>query len=183
MCRVFKLTPVYRKQSVKMRLVITGLPRWLSDKESTCNAGDMGSIPELGRSPGEGNGCSLQYWPCFGGFALFWRLGLGMAMTKWFTLAKNLSRSDMSLLSRCFKSWYAIDHIYLSVCHGDQQGSGCRMLCQPGIRVRIWGRAPRWPTRAIDLHCYKILKVGIVVTATKAILSWLIQWWALETGP
>ena len=25
-------------------------------KESTCNAGDPGSIPELGRSPGEGNG-------------------------------------------------------------------------------------------------------------------------------
>ena len=30
-------------------------------KESTCNAGDLGSIPRLGRSPGEGKGCSLQY--------------------------------------------------------------------------------------------------------------------------
>ena len=30
-------------------------------KESACNAGDPGSIPGLGRSPGEGNGCSLQY--------------------------------------------------------------------------------------------------------------------------
>ena len=29
-------------------------------KESTCNAGDMGSIPGLGRSPGEGNGNPLQ---------------------------------------------------------------------------------------------------------------------------
>ena len=28
---------------------------------STCNAGDPGSIPELGRSPGEGNGTPLQY--------------------------------------------------------------------------------------------------------------------------
>ena len=26
-----------------------------------CNAGDQGSIPELGRSPGEGNGTPLQY--------------------------------------------------------------------------------------------------------------------------
>ena len=30
-------------------------------KESTCNAGDPGSIPGLGRSPGEGNGNPLQY--------------------------------------------------------------------------------------------------------------------------
>ena len=30
-------------------------------KESTCNAGDLGSIPGLGRFPGEGNGNRLQY--------------------------------------------------------------------------------------------------------------------------
>ena len=30
-------------------------------KESTCNAGDLGSIPVLGRSPGEGKGYPLQY--------------------------------------------------------------------------------------------------------------------------
>ena len=30
-------------------------------KESTCNVGDLGLIPELGRSPGEGNGNPLQY--------------------------------------------------------------------------------------------------------------------------
>ena len=30
-------------------------------KESTCNMGDLGSIPELGRSPGEGNSYPLQY--------------------------------------------------------------------------------------------------------------------------
>ena len=32
------------------------LPWWLSSKESACNAGDVGSIPELGRSPGGGIG-------------------------------------------------------------------------------------------------------------------------------
>ena len=32
-----------------------------ADKESTCNAGDLGLIPELGRSPGEENGNPLQY--------------------------------------------------------------------------------------------------------------------------
>ena len=30
-------------------------------KESACNAGDLGSIPRLGRSPGGGHGNPLQY--------------------------------------------------------------------------------------------------------------------------
>ena len=30
-------------------------------QESACNAGDLGSIPGLGRSPEEGNGYPLQY--------------------------------------------------------------------------------------------------------------------------
>ena len=30
-------------------------------KESTCNSGDPGSIPRLGRSPGEGNSYPSQY--------------------------------------------------------------------------------------------------------------------------
>ena len=37
------------------------LPGGLEGKESACNAGDLGSIPGLGRSPGEGNGNSLQF--------------------------------------------------------------------------------------------------------------------------
>ena len=34
---------------------------WLSDKESACNVGDLGSVPEWGRPPGGGNGNPLQY--------------------------------------------------------------------------------------------------------------------------
>ena len=37
------------------------LPCWLSSKEFICNAGDMGSIPGLGRYLGEGNDNLLQY--------------------------------------------------------------------------------------------------------------------------
>ena len=43
---------------------MSGLPWWLSGKESTCNAevaGDAGSIFGSGRSPGGGNGNPLQY--------------------------------------------------------------------------------------------------------------------------
>ena len=38
---------------------------WLSGKESASQAGDAGSIPGLGRSPGEENGNPLQY-SCLG---------------------------------------------------------------------------------------------------------------------
>ena len=36
-------------------------PGGSAGKESTCNAGDLGSIPGLGRYPGEGKGYPLQY--------------------------------------------------------------------------------------------------------------------------
>ena len=36
-------------------------PGGSAGKESTCNAGDPGSIPGWGRSPGKGNGYPLQY--------------------------------------------------------------------------------------------------------------------------
>ena len=38
-----------------------GFPGGSESKDSACNAGDLGSIPGLGRSPGEGNGTLLQY--------------------------------------------------------------------------------------------------------------------------
>ena len=37
-----------------------GFPKWLNGKESTCNVGDTGSIPDPGRYPGEGNGNPSQ---------------------------------------------------------------------------------------------------------------------------
>ena len=40
---------------------ILDLPRGSDGKVSACNVGDPGSIPGLGRSPGEGNGNPLQY--------------------------------------------------------------------------------------------------------------------------
>ena len=44
---------------------LSGLTFWLSGKDSTFQAGDVGSIPGLGRFPGEGNGNPLQY-SCLG---------------------------------------------------------------------------------------------------------------------
>ena len=51
------------------------------DKESACKAGDLGSIPGLGRSPGEGKGSPLQ------------DSGLGNSMD-W--LVHGVAKSDMT---------------------------------------------------------------------------------------
>ena len=53
-----------RKTSISALLTMPKpleFPGSSEDKASTCHAGDQGSIPGLGRSPGEGNGNPLQY--------------------------------------------------------------------------------------------------------------------------
>ena len=42
-------------------VMMWGFPGGSAGKESAWNVGDQGLIPELGRSPGEGNGYSPQY--------------------------------------------------------------------------------------------------------------------------
>ena len=43
-----------------MELEYLGFPDGSAGKESACNAGDLSSVPELGRSPGGGHGNPLQ---------------------------------------------------------------------------------------------------------------------------
>ena len=58
--------------------------RWLRGKESTCqDADDLGLIPGWGRSPGEGNGNSLQY-SC---------VGNPMDRGAWWATAHRLTKS------------------------------------------------------------------------------------------
>ena len=48
--------------TLKMKaLSVWGFPHGSAGKESICNVGDLGSIPGLGRAPGEGKGYPLQY--------------------------------------------------------------------------------------------------------------------------
>ena len=42
-------------------MVYWGFPGGSAGNESACNAGDLGSIPRLGRSLGEGNSYPLQF--------------------------------------------------------------------------------------------------------------------------
>ena len=59
----FLLSPLYTLFDGS--LSTSGFPVGSDDKESACNAGDSGSIPGSGRSPGGGNGNPLQC-PCLG---------------------------------------------------------------------------------------------------------------------
>jgi len=43
------------------QILVRGFPYGLAGKESACHVGDLGLIPGLGRSPGEGKGYPLQY--------------------------------------------------------------------------------------------------------------------------
>ena len=76
---------------------VSWLPCWLSGKESTCNPGDMGSTPGLGRSPGEGNGnplqCSCLENPGDGG--AWWAAVYGVTQSQ--TRLKRLSSSSLSM--------------------------------------------------------------------------------------
>ena len=54
------------------------------DKEPACSAGDLGSIPELGRSSGDGNGNPLQY-SC-------WRIPKDKGV--WWAIVHGLTESD-----------------------------------------------------------------------------------------
>ena len=49
------------KKKLLFDMLTLGLPGGSDYKEFACNEGDPGSIPGLGRSPGEGNGNPLQY--------------------------------------------------------------------------------------------------------------------------
>ena len=67
---LFTFLPTYKYLYINVYIFIykciyihtyTGFPGGSEVKSSTCNAGDLGSIPGSGRSPGEGNGNPLQY--------------------------------------------------------------------------------------------------------------------------
>ena len=65
MCMVyFSFGPFFLRSLLnllQLLLSYSGFPGGLEVKASACNAGDLGSIPGLGRSSGEGNGNPLQY--------------------------------------------------------------------------------------------------------------------------
>ena len=69
---------------------IFGLLWWLSGKECACNAGDLGSIPGSGRSPGEENSNPPQYT----------LLGNHMERGAWWAIVHGVARVGHDLASQ-----------------------------------------------------------------------------------
>ena len=59
-CMVHALSTSYNIENI-LSTSYTGSPCGSAGKESACNAGDLGSVSGLGRSPGEGKGYPHQY--------------------------------------------------------------------------------------------------------------------------
>ena len=82
-----------------------GLPRWLSYKESTCQAGDAGLIPRLGRYPGERNGNPLPY-SCLGNPLDFLKLSSTLSSKFFSTFPYGTCWASMSC------PYLALDGVY-----------------------------------------------------------------------
>ena len=59
--KTFTLVILFRKQVEELLYMSLGFPSSSNGKESSCNVGDLGSIPGLGRTPGERHGNPLKY--------------------------------------------------------------------------------------------------------------------------
>ena len=86
--------------------VFLSFPCGSAGKESTCNAGDLGLIPGLGRSPGEGKGYPLQYSGLDNSIDCTWGLKESH-MTEWLSL---------SLVVLIYISFITYDVKHLRIC-------------------------------------------------------------------
>ena len=59
--QIQKSLDIFGSPNIPSSVGLRSFPGGSSSKESACTAGDSGSIPELGRSPGEGNSYPCQF--------------------------------------------------------------------------------------------------------------------------
>ena len=59
--KIFSVFQMDSSPCIKPTIIFRAFPGGSEGKESACSAGDLGSTPESGRSPGEGNDYPLQY--------------------------------------------------------------------------------------------------------------------------
>ena len=86
-----------------------GFPCGSAGKESACNVGDLGSIPGLGRSPGEGKGNPLQH----SGLEKFMDyIVYGVAKSQGFSL-----HFTFTMKSLCCCCYYSVAKLCPTLCH------------------------------------------------------------------
>jgi len=90
-----------------MTTILMGFLGSCTGKESTCSAGDLGSIPGLGRSPGRGHGNPLQYSCLENPHGQRSLAGYSPWHHKESDMIEQLSRAQHSILKRRGKSGQA----------------------------------------------------------------------------
>ena len=143
--------------------VLRGFPGVSDGKESACNAGDLDSIPGLGRSPGEGNSYSLQY----SGPQSSMDRGAWQATV--YGVAKSWTRlSDFHFLSDVSSAWLSCMHakllqLYLTLLdpidcslpgfsvHGILQARILEWFAMPS------SRGSSWPRDQTCISCYSYI--------------------------
>ena len=120
-----------------------GFPCGSADKESACSAGDLGSIPGLGRSPGEGKGYPLQY--------------------------SGLENSMDCIVHAVTKSWtrlsrLSLSHTYILVCNYSFLSNGQKLWTV--VIMQMWFLEEKaedtFTFHFISLNCYIWLHILIL---------------------
>ena len=105
-----------------------GFPGGSGGKESTCNAGDLGSIPGSGRSSGDGNGYPLQY-SC---------LENPMDREAWWATIHRVANSGTRLKWLSLHTWLII---FCEKCHKKRNQ---RIILKKSFQLEIWWIVATW---------------------------------------
>ena len=148
MLKISQIWPIGQSPFDMSLLFFEGKPWYLRGKESTCNVGDPGLIPGLGRSPGEENGNPLQYS----------YLENSVDRGAWWATVHGVAESWMWLNDNCIVLW-ALSY-YLT--QSDIPDSSCRFPV-PALESAITLRSPgffqlgvvfkSWDLGAKCAHC------------------------------
>ena len=143
-----------------------GLPQWPSSKESACNAGvagDAGSIPGLGRSPGGGHGNPLQY-SC---------LESPKDRGAWWATVLLLLLSRFSRVRLCATPWTAAYQVPPSMGFSRQEYWSGLPLPFPGLQSKGSQRVGHdWS----DLACKYLSMQGSYTQMESTQVCWLNAW-------
>ena len=126
-----------------------------ADKESACNEGDLGSVPRLGRFPGERTDYPLQYSGLKNSMACIDHWGNKESdTTEWLSLS---SFSYIPYLLYSFFCWWTLRWLpslgYCKQCCNEHWGT-----CSLSDHVFLWMYAQEWDFRIICSSIFSFLR-------------------------
>ena len=163
-------------------LLVEGFPGGSDGKESACNSGDLGSIPGLGRSPGEGSGYPHQYSCLENSMGMECMRGQRsqVGYSPWGCKESNMTKTSTLLAEQTFPLFVLFPH-YLFINLFWPHCVACGSLVPlPGIEPKLpaleeWGHN-QWTTREVPfLPQYSFweesLTSEIILTSQKSYLK------------